>query len=1022
MAPPRKIYDFIIEPIRTMDQREGEMFLQRFLNGPQQVWVALDQIITTIPKLWSVTECPDQFLKYLKWIVGWTSELDNITRELSDDELRRLISISAQLWKERGSDDALINVLYFATGARCRYWNWFDFRWVLPASGPPDSVWWGGTAQFVFGVDTVAGTSRRDGMPLVVTARETGVSAQGQMAYDPGFGNYVFIGDALGYPGYPSGDPNDYEVRLEPPLGTELGEEHQGRDPWIIDLPDPSVAGAEYESNLRIVDDGALNLDLVDALVNSLMRATGERWETTYLGLLDQFLITGDTTQWDQTYADKISVENGVLELNDDLGTGVYVPCIVETAVWPEAVYSARVRSVGSPVGVLQIMFGFTDLDNGYALAIVPEGSAYGATQLILVKVELGAITYLVTLPLSATMPIRHEVYYTYRIAITNEGAVGKRIKVYMDANEVIDYLDDPSLLPEGTMGFAVGLGRMQVDEAEVVLVPQDKRPQRAVPVPFITEWSVAGDAVARTITLPLVQNSAEGALEYDFLVDWGDGTAPSHVTAWNDAARAHTYAGDGTYQVSIRGKMEGWSFNGNSDAPKLTKVVQWGELPWFEGFVYLKNGFKGCTNLNSLQGDPIPASNRYSSKPGVRSDGFEGIFYGCTSLWQIFSDLFDEHIWAENFRDAFRDCTALGSLPGNLFYNNLELGDYAFNGTFRGCTALTVVPGDLFAYSAARVQRADFAWQDCFRDCTGLTTVQPGGALDGGFDDLGDYAFASCFRGCTSLATLQGAMFQDGSENQAWQDCFRDCTGLTSLPGGLFGNGGGGAFAFERCFRDCTGLVSVGWGLFYYNDSVGEGGFNECFRGCSALESVPDGLFKTNVYCGGFVRTFYECVKLQLNEWIFFDLSNKFDRFKLVYWAWIDFTDCFYRTTFSGVAGKAPELWFGDFNEIIQALPVPVVDWVNGDHIEGQTSGHDLYINGARLGATNRWPIKRRRGNFQLGEIIGVTGVPSKLADQDPTYPQWEDSPTTGTCFSGAGNNASSITNYSEIPNNWVS
>jgi hypothetical protein len=67
----------------------------------------------------------------LAWIVGWTSQLDYIVNELTLEELRRLISVSVKLWKERGTEPALVDVLYLATGARCRALNWFDFRWIL---------------------------------------------------------------------------------------------------------------------------------------------------------------------------------------------------------------------------------------------------------------------------------------------------------------------------------------------------------------------------------------------------------------------------------------------------------------------------------------------------------------------------------------------------------------------------------------------------------------------------------------------------------------------------------------------------------------------------------------------------------------------------------------------------------------------------------------------------------------------------------------------------------------------------
>jgi hypothetical protein len=42
-------------------------------------------------------------------------------------------------------------------------------------------------------------------------------------------------------------------------------------------------------------------------------------------------------------------------------------------------------------------------------------------------------------------------------------------------------------------------------------------------------------------------------------------------MKAVNDFNRTHTYASDGIYDVKITGIREGWSFFGESDAPKIS-------------------------------------------------------------------------------------------------------------------------------------------------------------------------------------------------------------------------------------------------------------------------------------------------------------------------------------------------------------------------------------------------------------------------------------------------------------------
>ena len=125
------IFDFLIHPIRDKDKDEGADFVRRFLEGPQTEWERTLATIESIKNLWSVTDCPDEFLQYLKRIVGWTPDLDHITEDLDYEALRRLIAVSVPLWKNRTTEYAIIDVLNILVPARVRIWNWFQLRWVL---------------------------------------------------------------------------------------------------------------------------------------------------------------------------------------------------------------------------------------------------------------------------------------------------------------------------------------------------------------------------------------------------------------------------------------------------------------------------------------------------------------------------------------------------------------------------------------------------------------------------------------------------------------------------------------------------------------------------------------------------------------------------------------------------------------------------------------------------------------------------------------------------------------------------
>lgn len=130
-----RIYFFLLDLIRSEDQKNGNQFLERYLLGPEEVWRANDQAIRNLPVLWDVANIPDRFLVFLKNIVGWTSELRGITDNLTFLTLRRLIRASVPFWKRRGPEDAIIDIMRLTTAARMRIWNWFDFRIVLDETG-----------------------------------------------------------------------------------------------------------------------------------------------------------------------------------------------------------------------------------------------------------------------------------------------------------------------------------------------------------------------------------------------------------------------------------------------------------------------------------------------------------------------------------------------------------------------------------------------------------------------------------------------------------------------------------------------------------------------------------------------------------------------------------------------------------------------------------------------------------------------------------------------------------------------
>ena len=99
---------------------------------------------------------------------------------------------------------------------------------------------------------------------------------------------------------------------------------------------------------------------------------------------------------------------------------------------------------------------------------------------------------------------------------------------------------------------------------------------------PFTSTWQVTA---GETITLPY-----EAAGTYSGTIDWGDSSTSTN----SYANRTHTYAGAGTYTISITGVTTGFRFNNTGSKLNIRTITNWGTLRLGNGNAY----FRGCTNL----------------------------------------------------------------------------------------------------------------------------------------------------------------------------------------------------------------------------------------------------------------------------------------------------------------------------------------------------------------------------------------------------------------------------------------
>lgn len=308
----------------------------------------------------------------------------------------------------------------------------------------------------------------------------------------------------------------------------------------------------------------------------------------------------------------------------------------------------------------------------------------------------------------------------------------------------------------------------------------------------FMLEFTVSGDATARTITLPLVNVAT-----YDAYVDWGDGSAISHITAFNSSARIHTYASNGTYVIEITGRCPGFSFNNGGDKLKLTNIVYWGDAAVFEGFSQLNGAFNGCSNCVSLGSGKILNYTPLTT--------LNDVFWNMSLITSIPNGIFDNCTSASIFQRTFRGCSALTAIPENLFRYNTAATQ--FLNTFQECSSITSIPSNLFRYNTAVT------------------------------------SFNACFQSCTSLTLLGNDLFRYnvGVTVNAFANTFAYCSSLEDIPGDLFRyNVNASTGAFLTTFRN-SAIRDLPEDLFRYNVNAGTNGFLGTFFECPALQLRAD-------------------------------------------------------------------------------------------------------------------------------------------------------------------------------------
>ena len=145
---------------------------------------------------------------------------------------------------------------------------------------------------------------------------------------------------------------------------------------------------------------------------------------------------------------------------------------------------------------------------------------------------------------------------------------------------------------------------------------------------PFITTWETT--SANEPVTIP----TDTGDSDYDFTVDWGDGTV-EQITG-TDPDPSHMYSSAGTHTVEITGTFPHLFLNACSsslcdgdeaNAEKLQSIDQWGSVEWQS----MEGAFAGASNLTYAASD-APDLTRVESMSRMFEDASS--FNGDIGSW----------------------------------------------------------------------------------------------------------------------------------------------------------------------------------------------------------------------------------------------------------------------------------------------------------------------------------------------------------------------------------------------------
>ena len=248
--------------------------------------------------------------------------------------------------------------------------------------------------------------------------------------------------------------------------------------------------------------------------------------------------------------------------------------------------------------------------------------------------------------------------------------------------------------------------------------------------------------------------------------------------------------------------------------------------------FLQLFDGNEYLTDANEL----------IFPKTSLANNCYSSMFYGCTSLISVPTELPATTLADGCYSSMFGGCTSLTTapkLPATTLAKNCYLG------MFNGCTSLTVSP------VLPATTLANYCYYNMFSGCTGLNTAPELPATT-----LPEGCYQSMFNGCTSLTTapeLPATTFK----SYCYSSMFGGCIGLTTAP--VLPATTLAYECYSYMFQGCTKLTTA---PVLPATSLASSCYQYMFKGCTSLTTSPV-LPATTLISNCYRYMFLDCTSL---------------------------------------------------------------------------------------------------------------------------------------------------------------